>query len=338
MDPITQGVLGGVASQVVSKPSEKRRAAVIGIVSGMAADLDVLIRSNTDPMLALEYHRQFTHSLFFIPIGALLCALLFHYLIMRQRQVFAKTYLFAFAGYATHAVLDACTTYGTLLLWPFSNMRVAWNNVSVVDPLFTLPLLLFFFIALRKRATQWGIVAAVYAVSYLSLGLVQNQRASDAALSLANSRGHQAIRLGVKPSFANIVVWKSVYEYQGRYYVDAIRVLENTKVIEGSSTEKLDLDKHFPWLDGKTQQARDVERFRWFSNQHLGLDPEDPNRIIDIRYSLIPNRMDGMWGIVLRKGAGDNEFVDWTTTRPAGEDMGPWLRKFWQMLRGDLDS
>ena len=53
---------------------------------------------------------------------------------------FKRVYLFSFAGYATHALLDACTTYGTQLFLPFSNTRVAWNNVSVVDPLFTIPL------------------------------------------------------------------------------------------------------------------------------------------------------------------------------------------------------
>ena len=41
----------------------------------MAADLDVLMQSSNDPILFLEYHRQFTHSLFFIPIGSLIVAL-----------------------------------------------------------------------------------------------------------------------------------------------------------------------------------------------------------------------------------------------------------------------
>ena len=58
---------------------------------------------------------------------------------MAYRQV----WFIALLGYGTNGLLDACTTYGTLLLWPFSNARIAWNNVSVIDPLFTLPLLGF---------------------------------------------------------------------------------------------------------------------------------------------------------------------------------------------------
>ena len=70
MDPITQGVVGAAASQLVSRRTEKIAAGVIGFLSGMAADLDVLISSSTDPLLFLEFHRHFTHSLIFIPLGA----------------------------------------------------------------------------------------------------------------------------------------------------------------------------------------------------------------------------------------------------------------------------
>jgi inner membrane protein len=155
----------------------------------------------------------------------------------------------------------------------------------------------------------------------------------DIALQIAQSRGHVPLNLGVKPSFANLIVWKAVYEHQGRYYVDAIRAAKSTSVIEGSSTEKLDLAKHFTWLDEGSQQARDVQRFGWFSNQHLAIDPDDKSRIIDIRYSLIPNRMDGMWGIVLDPKAASGTHVKWNTTRPNRDQMGSWINKFWAMIK-----
>lgn len=336
MDPITQGVVGVSASQLVATRKEKTLAALLGFFSGMAADLDVLIYSSSDPLLGLEYHRHFTHSLVFIPIGALLCTVFFRFVFKRRLQSlsFKRTYLFAFVGYATHAVLDACTTYGTQLFWPFSNTRVAWNNVSVVDPLFTIPLILLMLLAVRRRSSRMATVGAVYALAYLGLGVAQNNRAMSHAEHLASSRGHTPIELGVKPSFANIIAWKSVYEYQGRYYVDAIHIFAKTKIYPGSSTPKLDLPQHFPWLNKSSQQAKDVERFRWFSNQHLGLDPDNANRIIDIRYSLIPNKMTGMWGIVLDENASIDQHVVWNTTRPKG--AGAWLsvKQLWTMILG----
>src|SRR5210317_430732 len=143
MDPLTQGVLGASLPQATAANGRTAAAAgLLGFLAGMSADLDVLIRSETDPLLFLEYHRQFSHSLDFIPFGGLLCALLLHALIGRRWGLrFRQSWLFCTLGYATHAVLDACTTYGTMLLWPFSEERIAWNTISIIDPLFTLPLL-----------------------------------------------------------------------------------------------------------------------------------------------------------------------------------------------------
>ena len=152
MDPLTQGVLGASLPQSLGKARDAASAGLLGFLAGMSADLDVLIRSTTDPLLFLEYHRQFTHSLIFIPIGGVLCALLLHALIGRRRGLrFRQTWLFCTLGYATHALLDACTTYGTMLLWPFSEQRFAWNTISIIDPLFTLPLLVGVLLAAKKR-------------------------------------------------------------------------------------------------------------------------------------------------------------------------------------------
>ena len=75
MDPITQGALGAAVAQAALFNQDKKRAYIAGGLAGMAADLDILIRSSQDPLLSLIYHRNFTHSLFFIPFGALLVAL-----------------------------------------------------------------------------------------------------------------------------------------------------------------------------------------------------------------------------------------------------------------------
>ena len=85
----------------------------------MAPDLDVLINSEKNPLLSIEYHRHFTHSFFFIPFGALLIAA-FYYLFLKNKFTFKRIYVISFLAYSTHGLLDACTSYGTLLFWPFS--------------------------------------------------------------------------------------------------------------------------------------------------------------------------------------------------------------------------
>jgi len=320
VDPLSQASLGASLSQsFASNKSKQRIAMVIGALSGMAPDLDVFIRSADNPILFLEFHRQFSHSLIFIPVGGLLCALLFYPLMMSRwfqnrwpaaKLSFGQIYLFSTLGYATHGLLDACTSYGTQLFWPFSTERFAWNTVSIIDPLFTLPVVVLVLFAAYRKNVRYARAAFAYAVIYLSLGLVQHHRAESAVYVLAQQRGHQVERLQVKPSFANRHVWKTIYEYDGRYYVDAVRLLLNTEYITGSSIQKLDVRRDFPWLPVDSQQAKDIERFRWFSDGYLAISRRNPKLIMDVRYSYLPNRINSMWGVEVNKQLIDEGKLD----------------------------
>ena len=301
----------------------------------MAADLDVLIRSAEDPLLFLEYHRHFTHALVFIPIGGLLCALVMHGLFARRTLPFSRTLLYCTLGYATHALLDACTTYGTQLLWPFSDARFAWNTVSVVDPLFTLPLLALVMFGVLRHRPMLARVGLVWAVAYLGLGLVQRDRAVEMGYEIAAARGHAPVRLEAKPSFANIVVWKVVYETEDAYFVDAVRAGVAPKVYPGDRVAKLDVARDFPWLDPASQQALDIERFRWFSNDYVAMDPLHPNRIIDVRYSMIPNQVNALWSIELKPDAADSDHVAYRTDRDANSAR---VELLWAMISGYGES
>jgi inner membrane protein len=127
-------------------------------------------------------------------------------------------------------------------------------------------------------------------------------------------------------------VWKVVYETAQNYHVDAVRVLGGSAVVPGEQVVKLDIARDFPWLDSDSQQARDVERFRWFSNGYVALDPDNPNRVIDIRYSMLPNEIDALWSIELLPEAGASDHVIYRTQRDAGEGRAS---KLWQLLAGD---
>ena len=211
MDPISQGTVGAAFAQSTANKSNIIKIGIIGFLAGLAPDLDVLIRSENDPILFLEYHRQFSHSLFFIPLGSLIVAMLIFPLFKKSMSL--KTiYVASFLGYATHGLLDACTSYGTLLFWPFSNERVTWNNISIIDPLFTIPVLILIGIAIKTRKKIFSFFAIGWITFYLSLGFVQYERALSAAIELAESRGHVAERMTLKPSFGNIILWKSIYQ------------------------------------------------------------------------------------------------------------------------------
>ena len=111
MDPVSQGAFGAIFAQTISNKKKILIGSILGCIAGLAPDLDIFIRSSSDPLLKLEYHRQFTHSLVFIPIGALVVAI-FTFLFSRKYLSWMETYFYCFLGYATHGLLDACTSYG----------------------------------------------------------------------------------------------------------------------------------------------------------------------------------------------------------------------------------
>ena len=318
MDPVSQGALGAaLATATQDRKKQLFTVAWLGALSGMAPDLDVLIQSGTDPLLFLEYHRQFSHALVFIPLGALLVAWPL-YGFARKSLSWRQTYLACLAGYATHGLLDACTSYGTQLLWPFSDVRVAWNNSSIVDPLFTLPLLALVVAAAMLGKRILGVVAMAWALCYLATGWIQQERAMAIAERQAQARGHTPERLSVKPSFGNVLLFKSIYANQGIYYVDAVRVGLTTHWCNGSSIARFDKNKSFSQLAVDSQQAQDIERFRWFSDDYLAQDKF--GRIIDMRYSMVPDSIDAMWGITVDV-TNPSDHVGWWASRQLGPEQ-----------------
>lgn len=337
MDPVSQGLVGSVLPQSVSNKNELRLAALIGFLAGLLADLDVLIRSSEDPLLFLDYHRQFTHSFIFIPIGGLIAAGFF-WLFLKKRIGFPKIYFYAVLGYGTHCFIDACTNYGTQLLWPFSDARIAWNNVSIIDPLFTIPLLVIVLTAVFRKSVFTARLGLVFAVCYLLFGLYQKEKAEEALLVLAQSRGHSAERVLVHPSIGNLLVWRSVYEDDGNYYVQAVRVspLSESKIYEGGSIKafypKADLDK----LDPDSVLASDIERFSKFARGYLVVLPEYPAMIGDLRMGILPNSITPLWGIEIDPQNQDEHVAMENYDRSINDKK---IQKFITMLLGhDLNS
>ena len=296
----------------------------------MSADLDVFIRSSHDPLLYLEFHRQFTHSLIFIPIGGLICASFFYYLFLRKKDItFKQTYIYSTLGYATHGLLDSFTTYGTQLLWPFTNDRIAWNTISIIDPLFTLPLLILVLTATIKKNKIISYMAMSWVILYSLFGFIQKDRAESIGIEIAKSRGHNAISVVAKPSFANLIVWKIIYTTKNYYYIDAVKIGFSRKIIEGTRLDKLNVKKSFPWLNMESQQAKDIDRFRWFSNGYLAMSKIYPNQIIDIRYSMLPNEGHGLWGIELSPNADPKDHVRTVSNRRSNMDT---YKKLWKLI------
>ena len=338
MDPISQGAMGAVAAAALSKRSKLRLAIGIGWIGGMLADADIFIRSESYPLLNIEYHRHFSHALAFIPIGGLVCTFVL-WLLCRKRIAFVELYRYSFLGYATAGLLDACTSYGTRLLWPFSEARIAWNIISIIDPVFTGGILVLLSLAFLRKKRLFSRLAFAFASLYLLFGLVQNKRAVAALEELALSRDHgDATRFAAKPSIGNLFVWRGIYVLEGNIYVDAIRVGlfdPEPKVYSGAIAKGVDLPALKLGIETGSTLSRDIDRFNHFSDGYLSWHPDQDNVIGDARYALLPNSIYPLWGIEIDRARpnqhvrfvnfrnADREAVDSLYKMISGQDLGP---------------
>ena len=303
MDLLTQGLLGGALALSVANKKQARLAAITGLVAGLLADADILINSSNDPLLNVELHRHFTHALIFIPIGALIASFML-WPFMRKHIEFKKIYGYALLGYATSGLLDACTSYGTHLLWPFSEDRIAWSIIAIVDPVFSLALLISLVVGFKYYKPKVASIGLSLAGCYLLVGLWQHQSALQIATELAKQRGHDIQRIIVKPTLANLVLWRSVYQSNGRYYIDAIRVgVDQNRIYPGESVPQFKPDEpphqQLASLKHTSVIATDILRFSKLAEGFVVVDASRDNVLTDIRYSMLPNGIAPMWGIDL---------------------------------------
>ncbi len=304
MDIVTQGLLGGITALAGSSKNDARIATGAGFAAGLLADIDALIISADDPLLNIEFHRHFTHSLIFIPIGGLIAALIL-WPLLRRRLTFGRLYFFTLLGYATHGLLDATTSYGTQLLLPFSDERIAWRIIAIVDPAFSLILIVAIIFGWRNRKALNARLGLVLAAGYLLFGVWQHNNAGEATLRLAEQRGHQVDRFLVKPTMANQVLWRSVYESDGVFYVDAIRLglFSDDRIYEGGQAKRFMLELDRPNLKQDSALRHDIERFLYFSHDYVVADPDRKNVLIDVRYSMLPNGLKPIWGIDMNEAS-----------------------------------
>lgn len=331
MDPISQGLLGATATVSLSDKKKIGAAAVVGAIAAMAPDLDVLIRSANDPLLAVEMHRQFTHSLIFIPVGAAIVTLFLWWFLKKYLDL-KEIYIFSFIGYGTHGLLDAFTSYGTQLFWPFLNTRVAWNAVSVVDPLVTIFFIVFIVLALSRKKPRYAQFGVFAFFLFMTFGFIQNHRTTAAIEQLAAERGHSPKRMVSRPSIGNQILWRVNYIYDERIYTDAVRagIFSGIKIYEGGFMPEFIIEEEMATYESTTLYS-DLKRFRHFSDGYLARHPDQSQIIGDARYSMIPTSKVPLWGVeidTLQTG----RHLPFLYFRDLDEEM---RTEFFDMLKGE---
>ena len=150
----------------------------------------------------------------------------------------------------------------------------------------------------RRPAAAWAGLAL--AALYLTAGWAQQQRATELARKLAQDRGHAVERLLVKPTLGNLVLWRSIYESDGAFYVDALRLgLTGSRVYPGGVAAAADARRDLADLPADSTLMRDVLRFGAFSDGFTIWHPQRGDVLGDVRYSMSPTGLIPLWGVAL---------------------------------------
>ncbi|MGN6828258.1 metal-dependent hydrolase [Paucibacter sp. M5-1] len=209
MDSLSQIALGAaVGVAVMGRRTALWKSALWGAVCGTLPDLDAFI-DHGDALSNMVLHRGNSHALFWlslvaVPIAAGIAAL------QRERALFGRWLLAVWLALITHPLLDYMTIYGTQLLRPFSSEPLGLGSIFIIDPLYTLPLLIGTGVALAggARALRWNAAGLLLSTAYLGWSaLVQQHVEQLARQSLA---GQPVQRLLVTPSPFNTVLWRIV--------------------------------------------------------------------------------------------------------------------------------
>lgn len=298
MDPLTQGLLGATCAQLATQKRLKTAAPIVGALAAMSPDLDVFIRSSQNPTLFMTYHRHFTHSLAFIPIGGLICAGFFLLIAKSLRSKWPWVCLACLVAYATHGPLDLLTSYGTLLLWPFSHVRLSLDWISIIDPIFSLPLLFAMVLGSYYDSRRIVLAGLLLSLTYLSLCITQHEHALSVLNRIIVERGHHPTKVRVMPTFASIQRYRSAYIADDKIYTDEIIVpLTGKPKAKAIASVRHYQPKTFRKISSATWR-QDLEVFRWFADDLVGVFQEKPFVLADMRYLLESKPPTALWAFI----------------------------------------
>lgn len=233
VDSITQAALGAAVGELLLGKRIGNRAMAWGALFGTLPDLDVLVHPFLDTAAELWWHRGPSHSLLVMVLVSWGMAKPLAKWWKRDKVSPALAGWFVFAVWSTHVMIDCFTVYGTSVLWPFSEHRVGFNHLFIIDFFYTLPLVVsLVWVAFlrtkkqfpkRRRIGGWGLgLSTGYAL--LSVGMKFVASAGFEADLTRRAVGFE--RRMEAPTPFNILLWRSVVDRGDEFWVGYRTVFE----------------------------------------------------------------------------------------------------------------
>ena len=292
MDSLTQAALGAAVGHLCWNKKIGRKALALGALGGTIPDLDVLLYPLLDDVQRLYWHRGESHSVWFVFVGALGTGWLLSRYFKERGLPYSTAALGALLIYATHILIDYFTIYGTQLLAPLSRSAFALGNFFIIDPLFTLPLLVGCLIAAFSRSTigrRANIIGLTLSACY-TLWSFGAQAAADHTFRTALSReGTNIIRQRTTAAPFTTFLWRHLAQTDDGFLLAYLSVFDPP----GKNIQFYHIPRR-PELVEEISESRTFAVIEWFSQGwwYAFEDGDNQVRVVDLRFNEIPSFRD----------------------------------------------
>jgi inner membrane protein len=329
MDSLSQIALGsalGVA--VMGRRTTVWKAALWGGIAGTLPDLDAFI-NHGDPVRNMTFHRAESHALFYLTLAAPLLAAGVAKLHGEWHQV-RYWWLALWLALFTHPLLDWTTIYGTQLALPFTDTPYGLGSMFIIDPLYTLPLLIGLIVTLSLRSARglrWNRMGLVISVLYLGWSVVAQAYVEAIAQNSLRKAKIESTQWFVTPTPFNTVAWRVVAMTPTGYVEGFYSLLDDEPHIDFDAfTSEVSLRD--PLQDGWAFQ-----RMAWFTKGFYALVERDGRAVItDLRMGQEPNYVFSF--AIAQHGSPWSEIQPMSVGGRNSMDLERSLAWLWQRIKG----
>lgn len=277
MDSLTQIVLGAACGELVLGKKAGNKALLYGAIAGTLPDLDVLGNLwYKDDLAEIALHRGYSHAWFVHLLIAFPLAWI-TFRLHKRRFSYKDWYLLWFLGLSTHALLDAFTTYGTRLFLPFTHYPVGFNNISVIDPFYTLPFMGLLSVCLflkrdNPARRRWALRAVYLSSFYMLCTFGVKAYVHRTFTRELKTAGIAYAELKTSPAFFSNFLWSGIAISDSMVYVGEYSILQDRPGIDFVAYRRnLQLEK--------TYEGEVLGTLRWFSQGAYLIEPAGENAI-----------------------------------------------------------
>ena len=320
MDSLTQIVLGASVAEATLGKKIGNKAIVLGAIAGTIPDLDIVTRFFVDDLTASVMHRGFSHSLIFPFVAAPILAWILKKIYSSYTDVsFNDWFKMFFLAIITHPILDAQTTWGTQLFWPFE-WRVAIENIFIIDPIYTLPFLTFLILTafqdkLSKKRKLYNSLGLIISSAYLLITLSFKGVAHYNIAKGLEENNIEYKDINTRATYFNSILWSSQIELEDSYIFTYYSLFDKSKPI---FTKKFPKNHNMlqPFIDEKK-----IQQLIILSNGHYLMTNENDELIFwNLKLGLKgfdENASPYIWSYVIKNNNGEIQFK---------EKMKKWMR------------